>query len=75
VGVPEITPVAVFNVSPPGSAGETEYDSIVPFTAGVFGTMARPLIYTAGFIEYERFVGFSDAVSVTLIEIRHDVLP
>ena len=35
VGVPEIAPVALFNVRPAESAGLAEYDVTVPVTVGV----------------------------------------
>lgn len=45
VGVPEMTPLVEFNVSPPGNAGVTEND-FVPVTAGAVivdvGEMATP---------------------------------
>ena len=45
VGVPEIVPVDVSNVSPTGSAGDTDQDVIVPpFAVGVSVVMVTFLV-------------------------------
>jgi hypothetical protein len=72
-GVPEITPVAGFRVSPCGSAGETLYAvTAPPELVGVFPGIGTPLVYTAVGEEYASPVG---GASFTVIEIAAVVLP
>jgi hypothetical protein len=58
VGVPEITPVEVLRLKPIGREGDAEYETTAPpVLLGVFGMMATPFVWTAGFAEYVRLVG------------------
>jgi hypothetical protein len=51
-GIPVITPVAALSVKFAGSAGATEYDATAPpVDVGVFGVIAVPAGYDAGFTE------------------------
>src|SRR5690606_8178039 len=47
-GVPEITPVVVFNVRPLGSAGDTLNSSAVPWMNGTSGVIAVPTVNVFG---------------------------
>jgi hypothetical protein len=49
-GIPVITPVVGLSDKPKGSAGATEYDATAPpVDVGVFGVIAVPAGYDAGF--------------------------
>ena len=61
----------MFRVRPAGSAGATEYEvTAPPALLGVFGAMAVPLVYTAGFAEYVSPLGatsFTRMLTPTLV--------
>ena len=68
-----MAPVAVFRLSPAGSAGATEYAvTVPPALPGRFVAMAVPLVYTAGFAEYVSPLG---ATSFTVMVRLAAVLP
>ena len=69
VGVPEMTPDVLFNERPAGKAGLTVKLSTEPVTVGVLLVMAVLTVYTAGFDEYDKFVGAArTAFTVMLTE-------
>ena len=52
VGVPLMTPVGVYSVSPAGRAGETEYETTAPpLLVGLLSVIAEPVVYVAGLLE------------------------
>ena len=73
--MPVITPVDVLSVKPAGSAGDTEYEATAPPVCdGVFGVIAVPVTYDAGFVEYVRLAGGRSA-AVTVMESEAVVEP
>ena len=71
VGVPEITPVAVFNDNPVGNAGDMEYAVTLPVTEGFRLAIVEPTVKILGDV-YVKAVG---AISVMAITTSKLVLP
>jgi hypothetical protein len=51
VGVPDMTPVVVSNVSPAGNEGDTDQEDIEPVTVGVLFEITTPSVYIAEVVE------------------------